>query len=481
MSIPSIPRFSQHSETHASERASQPGFRMWGQPRSGGARSYGLGARATQQSSNPRSASMSQQLKALFAGCRFPKVAEAGAALIQEQEAYERQAASQARYASGEPAASSSGQLPPLRAQSVKPLSVAKNGSQVTAVQSAPFQPSSIATAEEIATNLDVLKKSVAEGKAATIDREFIKIFSNDIQALARAQGSSEERIAELRNSLSEVDVELNRAQVKPKRESQVSASKVSASQSSEDSRPLIERRTSLKKFAERFDSSSPERKGFELLDEDYRMHHVRGDGQCLFRSFGFSYVNSFLAMTPALQKLEIARLDKAIAALKTPALATKYAAFKAVLQQAAKKPNTTAESVIAHHAASDAIVAFLRAASSAYNEHNGNDTFNAEMQRKGIAPRQYLDDMADMSKAKNGGHLELNALSKLFSANIRIFDPAQIGQDGEVRKDSTIRYQDHQGQDEHFLIYRKAPSNHFDVAIPTPKIEVVGENPDVD
>ncbi|MDB6082039.1 MAG: hypothetical protein JWO53_1311, partial [Chlamydiia bacterium] len=56
-----------------------------------------------------------------------------------------------------------------------------------------------------------------------------------------------------------------------------------------------------------------------------------------------------------------------------------------------------------------------------------------------------------------------------------------KVAQEGRVNRNSAIRYQANpHAADEHFLLYREA-ATHFDAILPTPRIEVVGENPEVD
>lgn len=469
--MPSLPAFGEPARSHPHSRAGQSGFRVWGDPTLSSRNTYRRSQDERAQNVAPRS--QSDQVAALFAGCRDPRVAQAGLGLVQELREREQRASQAATGALHNEAPHTD------RAAPAAPRAIKKKA------------PSALSpTAKEIALNLNELKKAIQAGQAEKIDREFIKIFANDLKELAKKSTTPEAQaqLTALKSLLREVGAELYTAQVTPRQnnapEEQAPAQASHASNRapvSEDTRPLIEQISSLKRFASRFAEGNDVRKGCELLDAEYRMHHIRGDGHCLFRSFAFSYVKSWLELSPSEQTRELRRLELQVIALATPTLAAKFAAFKAALTEAAQHEGTTSEQVIANPVRSDALVAFLREASCAFNAKSANDTFTAEMQRLEITKEHYLRDMADMSKKQNGTHLELNALAQFFETNIQVFDAAQIGREGTVRPNSAIHYSSPHASENHFLMYRSHPAHHFDVMVPIPKIEVEGENPDLD
>ncbi len=358
------------------------------------------------------------------------------------------------------------------------PNRLARSASTASSRATSSVEP---VTIEEIMFNIRTLQESIAAGRAATIDYEFIHILAKDIgavigkgqraniskirtlnapQLLTRcakalkaaqpaAQGSSLPTPAALSSQSSSSTRATTRPATVPTAPVATPApvftpasapASTSTTAPRSDSAPSIGAPIAVTQVADSY-SRDPNaaliRNGCRLLDTEFRCKRIASyDGQSLSRALGFHVVSSFLE-NPRKRRHLTHTFDELVEVVNQPTLRAQYDECKRVLGQAVAQ-NQTADAVMQDRRRSDAINACMRSLVTALK---GN----------------------------------MSLIARVLGTNIRIYDAVEIGRQNSINA-APVRYQVHSGGDELSLLFHRSPTPHYDILVPRPRVEEIGD-----
>lgn len=300
---------------------------------------------------------------------------------------------------------------------------------------------------KEINYNLDIMKKSLDEGKA--VDIGFIEIFANDIAQIGDRKLQSE--LSSRLMVLSAKIYDITERQLFPAR-------------SADAIRPLVGKETELKQVAAEYKNGQVKQR-LEKLDATFIMRPIAGDGHCLFRAITVGILEFLQSSNAAVQKSFLEKIHSAVDRLKTanPSLETKYKLVLELMNQLSSK-KTTLDAVLNERQTSDTFVDFLRDLAATYNEVEGGEVFESVAVDAEGSKEAYLLAMRDMQSETPGlgGEPELIALMRTLDIELIEINIASVSVD-TTDPQSYIDKANASGKLALFLLYRPG---HYDLAI---------------